>query len=162
MIGLNKKKDNQDITQRALIIFAVIIFISIGLRWHQSRNQEPFATALIVINSGTITAEIADTSERRELGLGQRRELLPRHGMYFPFPASYKWIFWMKDMQFPIDAIWIKDGLVVDVTYNAQPPEGKEIEKFHPSEPADAVLEINAGEANELNVKKGDLIRIQY
>lgn len=160
MIGRKEKKiESPHAGRRALIVLSIVIVASIGLRLYQEQDVAPSATALFVINSGSITAEIADTSAKRELGLGQREELAPRHGMYFPFPTTYKWVFWMKDMHFPIDAIWIKDGVVVDVTRNALPPIGEDIEKFSPTEPADAVLEINAGEADELNIRKGDRVR---
>jgi len=162
MFGRKKgKTPDPHATRNALILLGVIVAAGIGLRVHQALIQREPVTRLFVVNSGTITAEIADTPEKKELGLGERDELAPRHGMYFPFPAARKWVFWMKGMRFPIDVIWIREGVVVDVTYDARPPEGGPIQQFSPSEDADAVLEINAGEARELNVKKGDLIKVR-
>jgi len=148
--------------RNTLILLAFIVLVGLGLRLTQKDGDAGVTEALFVINSGSITAEIADTPEKKELGLGERAYLEPRHGMYFPFPAAHKLVFWMKGMRFPIDAIWIRDGVVVDVTYDARPPSGDAIQRFSPREAADAVLEINAGEAEELNVRKGDTVRIRY
>lgn len=147
--------------RRAVVILAVIVVVSFALRIYQERRPPEAETALFILGSGSITAEIADTPEKKELGLGERDSLPARHGMYFPFAADRKWIFWMKGMRFPIDAIWIRDGIVVDVTHDAQPPSEGAIERFSPKEPADAVLEINAGEAEELGVEPGDAVRIR-
>ena len=59
----------------------------------------------------------------------------------------------MKDMRFPLDIIWIKNGEVVYVEKNVS-------EKFSgtlsPQAEADSVLEINAGNADKLSIKVGN------
>lgn len=163
MIGRKEKTEvSHKAVRNALIFLASVFLLGLGLRYHQAKTVESPVIATFIINSGTIAAEIADTPEKKELGLGERDALERRHGMYFPFSSERKWLFWMKGMRFPIDAVWVRDGMVVDVTRSAQPPRGEGIERFSPGEPADGVLEINAGEVDELHIKKGDILHIQY
>ena len=148
---------------KLLIGFALIVVISmIGLRIHQANNAKNPPTVLTIINSASFVTEVADTPDKRELGLGERDGLDKRHAMYFPFPTSKRWIFWMKGMRFPIDVVWIKDGEVVDVTKNVPVPKDGIIERFMPNVSANGVLEINAGEAAEINIKPGDKVKIRY
>lgn len=141
-----------------LVVVGLILVSAVGLRIHRHFVPSEPTKTLVVIGSASFVTEVADTSEKRELGLGKRDSLPPRHAMYFPFPTSYRWVFWMKDMRFPIDIIWIKDGVVVDVTKNAPVPHDGITDRFSPSEPVNGVLEINAGEADELNIKPGDKV----
>lgn len=103
---------------------------------------------LLVINNLPIQIELADTPEKRNLGLSGRENLPPRTGMLFTFDQPGKWGFWMKDMHFPIDIIWL-DGnyrpihAAESITPQSYP------KTFYPPAPATYVLEINAGEWQE-------------
>ena len=52
--------------------------------------------------------ELADTSSERTKGLSYRTEI-PKEGMLFIFPNKGIQGFWMKDMLFPIDILWLTD-----------------------------------------------------
>ena len=54
-----------------------------------------------------IKVEIVDTVESRALGLSGREELKDGNGMLFVFDDVGKYNFWMKNMNFPIDIIWL-------------------------------------------------------
>src|ERR1044071_5405536 len=56
-----------------------------------------------------VLVEIADTDQKRSLGLGGRASLAPDAGMLFIMPQRKKPTFWMKGMLIPLDFIWI-DG----------------------------------------------------
>jgi len=141
-----------------MAVAAVILLSAVGLRVHDHIVKAEPVTVLVVVGSASFTTEIADTNEKRELGLGQRDSLGARQAMYFPFPAAEQWVFWMKDMRFPIDIIWMRDGVVVDVTKNAPVPHDDIIDRFSPREPANGVLEVNAGVAEEVGIKLGDKV----
>jgi len=85
------------------------------------------------------TLEVADTEEKRALGLGNREELCEDCGMLFIFEKPAKAGFWMKNMHFSIDILWIKDGKIIYKKSNASPDE---TETFTPPEEADSVIEI--------------------
>jgi len=88
--------------------------------------------------------------------LSNREKLAENQGMLFVFDHTDYHSFWMKDMRFAIDIIWIDENKkVVDITHNAEPESYPKI--FKPSLPAQYVLEVNAGWAEEHRVKVGDL-----
>ena len=84
--------------------------------------------------------------------------------MLFIFESEVRLVFWMKDMHFPLDMVWI-DGqcTVIDITRNAPPPEPgqtlSDLPRYSPSKPARHVLEINAGEADAIGIKPGDMVQ---
>ena len=146
-----------------LIIAGIIIVSAVGLRIQQYIKTKNPETVTFVLNNAIFETEVADTPEKLELGLGKRDSLPENSAMYFPFPTAGKWIFWMKDMKFPIDIIWLNEGKVIDVSRDVPvPTAGTTLSKYSPKEPADAVLEINAGIAAEINVKLGDTLRLVY
>ena len=141
---------------RPLIVMAVVIVAAIGLRVKQYLDERRPVMADVTINGHVFHAEVANTPAKQELGLGQRDTLAPDAAMYFPMGGPQRWIFWMKDMRFPIDIIWISEGKVVDVTHDAPvPTPGQDLATYSPSDPADAVLEINAGLAGADGIVPG-------
>ena len=81
--------------------------------------------------------------------------------MLFIFPKPARQNFWMKDMKFPIDILWIKGDKIIGVAENAALPiTGQELEIYSSPEEADRVLEINAGKAREWGVKVGGRIEL--
>ena len=81
--------------------------------------------------------------------------------MVFPFNKADYYSFWMKDMKFPIDIIYLKDKKIVTIFENVLPQSSDQNpEILNPEEPSDTVLEINAGLARKYNLKKGDIIRL--
>jgi uncharacterized membrane protein (UPF0127 family) len=81
--------------------------------------------------------------------------------MLFIFETADQYSFWMKDMRFPLDLVWLSaDCVVVDITKGAPPPEPgqglADLPTYRPAEPAQYVLEINAGEAESAGIRIGD------
>lgn len=102
-----------------------------------------------------VAAEIADTPEKRALGLSGREELRENEGMIFIFPEEGHRQFWMKEMNFALDIIWLgEDKKVIDITKGARPESYPE--RFSPSMPAKYVLEVNSGFADRHKIKIGD------
>lgn len=97
---------------------------------------------------------IARTLEERQRGLGSLFELPPQRGLLFVFEQSKRHGFWMKDMHFPIDIIFIKDGRVDSVARHLTPGD---LRGVYPKGEIDQALEVNAGEAME--VQSGDQVR---
>lgn len=96
------------------------------------------------INNVDLYVELADTPEKRVQGLSGRKELKNDRGMLFVFDKPNTYSFWMKDMNFPIDIIWIGEDLkITDITHNAKPESYPKI--FQPKKPAKYVIEVNSG-----------------
>ena len=75
----------------------------------------------------------------------------------FPEPGIYK--FWMKDMNFPIDIIWLDETYhVVYVKKNADPKLYPET--YQSGSPAVWVIETVAGFTDLHNVRIGDYVKV--
>lgn len=98
----------------------------------------------------TLNVELADTPVKRQQGLSGRSSLPTQSGMLFIFPYPDKHAFWMKDMRFPLDFVWIRNGRVVEISPNISPPK-----TLVPSQLVDEVLEISAGSANKYDITVG-------
>ena len=114
---------------------------------------------IIKIKDVSFVVEVVSTPTDTSKGLSGRSELKPRTGMFFILPGPTQ--FWMKDMQFPLDIIWIGNtGKIVDITKDAKPPSADTpmwlLPLYSSRLPAKYALEINAGEADSLQLSIGD------
>lgn len=76
----------------------------------------------LAVPKGSIWVEVVNTHASREKGLSGRTGLGENEGMLFVFENSGRYGFWMKDMLFAIDILWInKEGVVVHVERNVTP-----------------------------------------
>lgn len=108
-------------------------------------------------NRTSFHLSVADTPESRAKGLGGRENMAVDQGMIFVFSEPAMQCFWMKDMHFPIDIIWLdSDRKVVhietDVSQESYP------EKFCPQKLAKYVLELRAGQAKRSEIRQGQTL----
>lgn len=108
----------------------------------------------IVINGQTIYVAIADTADQRQQGLGGQKTLCEKCGMLFLFDTVDNYTFWMKDMNFDIDIIWIRDDVVVDISDNVSYKTSEKI--VWTIESIDKVLELPAGSADKFGIIAGN------
>ena len=64
-------------------------------------------------------------------------------------------------MIIPIDIIWISDNKVIGIEYNVPPPNDDTLIKYHAPRAVDAVLELGAGHAAQLQITKNTTIQVQ-
>ncbi len=140
------------------IIWVLIpfIFLAVGC-------NSQIGSKILAINGHTLQVEIADTPQKRIQGLSGRTSLDGHSGMYFDFKTLSLPSMWMKGMNFPLDFIWIRDGVVEEIIPNVYPEPGatdEELTRYTPEEEVDAVLEVNAGWATENSVRKGQTVNL--
>ena len=103
----------------------------------------------VTINNVVVSVEIADTPTKRTQGLSGRQSLPQNSGMLFIFDIPYIPSFWMYNMNFALDFLWIRDNTIVDITENVPPPVAgtpdNELPLYSPNAPVDMALELNAG-----------------
>jgi uncharacterized membrane protein (UPF0127 family) len=105
--------------------------------------------------------EVADTADKRSLGLMFRDSMPDDHGMLFIFPGETRRSFWMKNTRIPLDIIYFDSNLVlVSVSENTPPCRTLKCPAYPSDGPAKYVLELNAGKAAELGVKSGDVLKL--
>ena len=136
-----------------IIVFISIIAIGaimVGTSFTKKRTGVVRNDVTITIGDATITAEIANTEAERSSGLGGRDELSTHEGMLFIFDAPTLPSFWMKDMKFPIDIVWIRAQKIIGFAENVDPQIGAkdiDLKLYTPPNFVDTVLELgpNAG-----------------
>ncbi|RMB56889.1 DUF192 domain-containing protein [Dokdonia sinensis] len=104
----------------------------------------------------TIDIEIADNDYERETGLMHRASMETHQGMLFIFPDMAQRGFYMKNTLISLDIIYIDDkGRIVSFVEQAKPLK----ETTLPSQvPAQYVLELNGGLAEEWVLEVGDYV----
>jgi hypothetical protein len=120
--------------------------------------------AILLLGDTTIVrAEISDSDIERERGLSGRDRLGETEGMLFLFDQPGRPVFWMKEMNFPIDIIWINGEMVVAVDQNIPSPSpgDGELPVFRAETDVDRVLEVNAGFVDDHGVSVGDRLDIR-
>lgn len=106
---------------------------------------------------GEIYAEIASTLNARELGLSYRDSIGDNEGLLFIFDKPDIYAFWMKDMKFSIDMVWLsEDGQVVHIEENVSPDTYPKVFANKPK--ALYVLELNAGMARKYGLYLGSRV----
>lgn len=142
----------------ALIGFGPAAMVAAPPALAQSQPQPPgglqpldFTTA-----SGThhFTVEVMETDAQRERGLMFRRYLPPDRGMLFDFKTEQPIMMWMKNTYLPLDMVFIsRSEIVTSIAKDTEPLS----ERIIPSGgPVYAVLELNAGTADKIDLKPGD------
>ncbi len=109
-----------------------------------------------------VGVEIVDTPALRTRGLSGRADLPDGQGMLFLFETAGFQAFWMKDMRFEIDIVWIRDGKVVGVAPKLPlPKRGVPLPQYKSPTPCDVVLELRAGAVQRIGLLVGDSVRIE-
>ncbi len=143
------------------ILFVVIIITVSALH---SNNYNPFTTKspMIQIGDKTFTVEEAKTQAAWQQGLSGRKSMPADQGMLFIFPQADYQQFWMKQMLFPLDMVFINNDKIVTIHQNVPiPPANASLSSlpiYASSAPANYVLELNAGTVKKDNIKVGDKV----
>jgi len=140
-----------------LIILVVIVIVFIISKGNDEQNN---GTARVKIGDAIFIAEIADEESERNKGLSNRESLGEDNAMLFLFEEKSKYTFWMKGMQFPLDLIWIDGGEVIGVSENLPPDNSINPDVYSPPDEVDKVLEVNAGQVENYNIKAGNKVEI--
>jgi len=145
-----------------VLVLAMIVTVLLA-----TQDPKPVATKLggcsenyradrtIKIGSQSIKTEVAQTAREREKGLSGRACITDDQGMVFTFEKPGHYSFWMKDMNFPIDIIWIgADRLVVGIEKDVLPSTYPD-SFINKDKPAQYVLELKSGRADGLGLNLG-------
>jgi len=153
---------------KKLIVILIIVFIIATIFYLQLIQQTNYKIISnlkqpeVVINQQRLYLEIASEPAKQIQGLSNRKILKSDHGMLFVYTDKKIRTFWMKDMNFPLDIIWINDNKIVGIDKNL-PPAGSQPEKtYHSPEAVNYVLEVNAGLADRNQIKDGNLVKFSW
>lgn len=138
------------------IVLLVALLLIMAMFHNRKSNRPQISGPQVTVKGQKFSVEVVSTPEKLALGLGKRDSLCSSCGMLFRFGGKGIRSFWMKDMRFPLDIIWIADGKIVYIARNIS-FDYKGI--ISPDIGADEVLEINAGLCNKFNFAVGDEIK---
>lgn len=112
---------------------------------------------------GSINVDVVASPEALEQGLSGRTTI-PQEGMLFLLPERQIARFWMKDMRFDLDFVWIDGDTIVDITRSVPAPAPSvplsELPTFSPHSPVTMVLELAAGQADQLGLSLEDTVTV--
>lgn len=137
-----------------------IFFVFFPIFTFGCSNSQVEVEKYIIVNNKKIIIELADSEAEKIKGLSKRAELKSNEGMLFVYNDYKIRNFWMKDMLFPIDIVWIKDNKIIGIEKNLQPETGDNLKIYKSPIPVNYVLEINSGFCDQNNIKDGDYLNI--
>jgi uncharacterized membrane protein (UPF0127 family) len=106
-----------------------------------------------------VYASVADTFETRMMGLSNTPYLPSGVVKLFVFSNSQPWSFWMKDMKYSIDIMWVQsNGIIVHIEEQVSPDTFPA--QFTPNQPAQYVIEATSGFVAEHRVSVGDTVTL--
>ena len=116
----------------------------------------------VTIDRYNISAFVADTDDKRSKGLSGVENMFENQGMLFIFNYPSKQGFWMKEMMFPLDIIWLdSNNSVIHIEKKLQPCMSVLFcSVYSPSSDAKYVLETVSGFTDLHSVNEGDKIKI--
>ncbi len=138
---------------KTLFIVGLSILISGFFIWHNLDIASSQKT--ISIRGHVFKAEIVATDNDKQRGLGGRKSICTDCGMLFVFDSPNRYSFWMKDMRFALDLLWIMEDKVVFIEKNIPPSFPG---TMNPPADAEQVLELSAGAVDKFGIVVGDSV----
>lgn len=137
------------------IVSILAIFYNVWFSFYQSSQPEVVITFPDGFNLEPL---LADNQFEAKQGLSGIKDPT---SMLFVFGYKTMISFWMKDMLFPIDIIWLDGNTVIGFEENLQ-PENPPTTLYQPKTPIDAALEVPAGFVKERKIAVGNQLDIKF
>lgn len=140
-----------------LLLILFLIAVAVLSVWKiKPKSSDPSVKIVSAkIEDTPLSLEVLSTPLERAKGLSGRENLEEGKGILFVFPKEGKYGFWMKDMKFPIDIIWIDENFRIVGIENSLSPESYP-ESFYPPENIQYVIEVPAGFSQRHSVIIGE------
>jgi len=133
-------------TKAASVLPPTLFALLVAASQAQAAAPCPAHTASQVrVADQVFRVEVADDEAERARGLSGRESLPAGSGMWFVFPEPGQHAFWMRDMAFAIDLVWIGPDRRVLGALGLTPCGPRDCPLHHPPAPVAFVLEVNAG-----------------
>lgn len=152
--------------KKILFLFGVFLAVAIGLYFakdylmNMPATPDSKKTSTVTINNHSFRVTEVSSQKDREIGLSKTESISSDQGMLFVFDKADYYSFWMKNMKFPIDIIYITEDTINTIETNVQLPKNNtgNPTTYRPEKPSDKVLEIQAGLSDEYGFKVGDKV----
>lgn len=131
--------------------------LTLAKQWPDQSRQT------LLVGEQVMHVEAVTQPQSSQQGLSGR-ESIGSDGMLFVLPARHVAGFWMKDMKFDLDFVWIDGGRVVDLTLAVPPPLPNtpltDLPRYSPRQPVELVLELPAGDVERLGITINDEVAL--
>lgn len=146
-------------TKKKIVFIAILLFIIIsGLILMSKKNKNQ---GEVCFKGSCLNVELALTSQARERGLMFRENLDLDKGLLFVYEKEGEYSFWMKNVLFPLDIVWINENKeIVFISENTPPCSEDSCPSIKPGKEAKYVLEINEGGSEKMGFVVGDKLEI--
>ncbi len=157
----------------ALVIISVFLIVGFFILSKPSKNltleiieppqivRQANNIKYVLVAGQKIKVDLAINQEEKNQGLSGRLSLDEGTGMLFIFENSARYAFWMKDMNFNIDIIWIGENFEIAYIKKDAKPESFP-EAFTPNRDAKYILEVPAGFSDKYNLKESDKVEFLF
>lgn len=147
---------NDKIKKWHIVVFAVIVVCFVVLKFF---DWFYWPKGQVVVGEKTYQVLIADRLGHQHRGWGGSDDMGKVDGMWFAFGAPSYHSMVMREMKFPLDIVWVKDGFIVDIAPEVRPEPGRtdnQLTVYRSRLPSTDVLEFKSGFAAENGLKIGD------
>lgn len=158
MILRNRMRDSNSLYQYvSSILFALILFAGMSVC---ANAQATFPRGELAIKTEeqnyNFDVELALDDSHRQYGLMFRDNLPEMNGMLFVYEEKRDLAMWMKNTFISLDILFIDErGKIINIAKSAQP---RSLSLIRSKRAAKAVLELNGGLTDKLNIAVGDKI----
>lgn len=112
--------------------------------------------ALLAASPVTLSVEVMRAPDELRRGLQGHRPITAAEGMLFVLPEPETARFWMKDVTFAIDIVFVAaDGQVVNIAAEAPPCRSLSCPVYKSAAPVTHVLELQAGWSRRHGLRPG-------
>lgn len=137
--------------QTAVLLVAAVVLVGVFFASFRSSGRR------LEVGSHSFSLEVVTTDQEQQKGLSGRRALADNQGMLFVFRDESEYCFWMKDMHFALDILWLDSHKkVIYQERNVVP--GSYPNTYCPAKPASYVLELPEGTAAKTGIGLGETL----
>lgn len=129
-----------------LLLIGIIFFFSVQTE----------AISKVCFNDFCFNVKLAKTPNERQIGLMKTPSLKKNEGMLFLYASKGYYSYWMKNMNYALDILWLNENReVVTLRQGVPPCVIDECPSYSSNKAALYVLEVPAGSARHLNITDG-------
>jgi len=148
----------ETLNKKFIVNFLIVVLFFVFIFFINNNLKSSFK--YIKIADVVLKVELAETIASQTLGLSGRKSLGEKEGMLFVFDHPDQYLFWMKDMNFSIDMIWLdENSKIIYIQKDARPESYPEV--FGPRRSSSYVLEVVSGFSDKYNLREGDSLVFQ-
>lgn len=148
----------------AILVVAGLFVAGLGPFAPPAEDEYERTTVTVLANSNelaTVDVRVADTFQKRYVGLSSTESLDRGEGMLFVHDSAGQHGYVMRDMDFPLDIIFIApNGTITTIHHAPLDPDTTEDDLTPYRGSGKYILEVPYGYTNETGVETGNRIRI--